>query len=89
MIPFNDENKAKITQVAEDLRGTCKSLDEAFQVEFGEDVDPMNASIELLRHLDDQVMLCDCCGWWVETSDINDAGVCIDCACTEEDDDDR
>lgn len=84
-IPFTPGNKAKMDKVAENLRGTCKSLDEYLGDEFGEGVDIMEFDIELLRHLDDQVMECQGCGWWCETHELNEDQLCDDCALEEED----
>lgn len=79
-IEFNDENKARIARVAENLRGTCGVLDDAFVEEFGEDASVSDADILLLHELDGIVMQCEGCGWWCETSDMNDDLVCADCA---------
>lgn len=80
-IEFNDENKGRIVKVAENLRGTCQSLDDALQAEFGEDTDISDIAIELLQELDDIVMLCEACGWWCEVSEMSeqDVQICVDC----------
>lgn len=79
--PYNDENKTKMDTVAENLRGTSRSLDEELADEFGEGADITDFDTELLRHLDDQVMECECCGWWCETHEFADSDdqVCSDC----------
>lgn len=89
-IPFNEENRLKMLLVAEDLQGTCQRLEDALTRQFGDDsgddVDTTDIGIELLRVLDDQVMECEGCQWWCETSDLNDDQVCSDCAPGEDDD---
>ena len=76
---FNDENKQKIIKVDEHLLGTCQSVEEGLATEFGEEVDLMQFDTELLRELDDITLLCDSCGWWVETGFTDDEGNCDDC----------
>lgn len=70
--------KEKLNEVAARLEGTCNSLDEVFEEVTGVHIE--DASPEALEWLDSQVMLCDCCGWWVEASEIDDDGNCTDCA---------
>lgn len=84
-IPYTQENVVKMREVAEYLRGTCKSLEDGLQTEFGEDADAMDFDIELLRELDDAVMNCESCNWWVETGEIDDDGNCTDCQVENDD----
>lgn len=79
-IPYTEENKAKILRVADALQGTCKSLNDVLQEEFGEDADVADVHIELLYVLDEQVMECGGCGWWCEAGELNDEQECGDCA---------
>lgn len=80
-IQHNEENVAKIRVVAERLRGTCRGLDETLDEEFGDaSFDVMD--IELLRELDDIVLLCEECGWWNEAHDFDNEDneqVCSEC----------
>lgn len=78
-IPFTPENRDKMLRVAEYLSGTCKSLEDGLESEFGEGVDVIEFDIELLRTLDDQVMCCEGCQWWCETHDLDDNQLCEDC----------
>lgn len=79
MKPFTEEG---MQQVAEILQGTCKSLDdvlcEVFEYESGT-LTSTDLPIELLRSLDDMVMECQCCNWWVEASEVDDDGACEEC----------
>jgi hypothetical protein len=79
LIPFNEANKALMMKVAEDLSGTCKSLDDVLQTHFGEDVEVTDFDILLLQELDDQVMECQGCNWWHETHELDDNQLCDDC----------
>lgn len=86
------ENVERIRKVADHLLGTCESLDAGLQTEFGEDVDINDIDIKLLEELDDIVLLCESCGWWMETGEAQDGKddeqICQQCA-TDEDDDDE
>jgi len=80
---YNDVNKARIMLVAERLNGTCLSVDSALEDEFGEDAQITDFAQDLLEALDDQVTLCECCGYWCETSLCIDE-VCDDCVVGED-----
>lgn len=86
-IPNNPENLAKMILVGEDLLGTCQSVEDALQKQFGEDVELHDFETSLLEELDDQTMCCEECGWWCETGFLNDEQVCIECCPDKEDDD--
>lgn len=62
--------------VAEELMGTCQCLDTVLG-ENGFDID--DVPIELLSLLDEQVMVCETCGWWCEPCELNEEQVCEDC----------
>jgi len=76
-IEFTEE---RMHRVADDLLGTCRGLDDALQAEFGDDVTLEEVPLDMLQLLDDCVMRCDGCGWWVETSEISDDNLCEQCA---------
>lgn len=86
MIPYTEENSAKIKQIAETILGTCHSLDTLIGEEFGEEVTMTDLDTRLLQELDDITQECQSCGWWCETSDLNDDQTCSDCAHEEDDD---
>lgn len=65
-----------IKKVAEELMGTCASLDDKLN-EYG--IDFNCVSVEMNEALDDEVMLCEYCGWWRDPYDLNDEGNCEDC----------
>lgn len=83
--PDTEENRAKMSAVAENLLGTCEGLDGALQAEFGEDADLMDFDPELLRHLDSMAMLCEGCGWWEDRLQLDDNQMCADCSDQSED----
>jgi hypothetical protein len=47
-----------------------------------EDTDLMYESAEFCAGLDDVTMNCECCGWWVDTDEMENTGLgmyCHDC----------
>lgn len=78
-----DAMVARAEEVAEDLQGTAKNLeDTATEAEC-------NSSIFLAR-LDELVLVCETCDWWCEAGEICDNGKCSDCCkdiCDDEHDD--
>lgn len=63
----------RVEAVAEGLRGSCM-----YDVDDFATTDEQE-SVEFLSALDELVLQCDTCGWWCETSDIDEDGNCIDC----------
>lgn len=57
---------------ADYLLGTCQPLHSTEWEDFQDD--PV-----FCDELDSRVMLCECCSWWVETHELDDAGRCEDC----------
>lgn len=55
-------------QVADELRGTCKHLND---VATDEELD----SQEFCLELDDRVFLCECCEWWFELSELSESSI--------------
>jgi len=64
--------------VADDLQGTCKSLDAVLSEDYGVDLSDVPA--DMLAVLDEQVQLCETCGWWGEPCDFNEDGECTECS---------
>lgn len=87
LIEDTEENRNKMVAVAERLRGSAGSVDEALQAEFGnEDLTLTDFSRELLLDLDEQVLECEQCGFWGDSGPFDD-GICEDCQDENEDDD--
>lgn len=81
MIEYSEENSLKINKVAEKIVGTCRSLDEVLQEVFGDDELTMtDLGADLLEELDELVLECEGCNWWVEAAEVNDDGLCGDCS---------
>jgi len=69
-----------ITRIAETIQGTCKSLDQVLQEEFGDDsLTIEQVPIALLYHLDSITMECQTCNWWCEAGEIDEDGNCDYC----------
>ncbi len=68
MGPSIGDKQQRAQKIADDLLGTSEALPD----EVLEDQD-------LAEFLDDLIMLCDTCGWWVETSEMDDDQNCEDC----------
>lgn len=62
-------------EIAEHLRGTCKSAGDAAE-EFGVTEDQVDAACE--QH---EVVLCETCDWWCEQSEMSEEdNKCCECA---------
>lgn len=75
----NVENRAKMLQIADEIQGTSRNIDDLVEEHFGDGVQLIDLDIQLLELLDDQVMECQGCSWWCETGELNDDQVCSDC----------
>ena len=67
-------------EIVDYLEGTCLSLDQAL-VDHG--VTHLLDQMHFLDYLDSHISNCECCGWWVESGeieDINGTAMCRDCA---------
>lgn len=62
------------------LLGTCMSLAEA----LGPNEEHLINNAEFCSELDQHVLECTKCSWWVETDEINGDGECEDCADADE-----
>lgn len=79
-------------KVIEALQGTCKPLEYGIQAALGDDTEVDELTEEQLSHLDQEIFLCDTCGWWCEiavSNDDNGDNVCDDCYEDEEEEEDE
>lgn len=65
--------EARATIVADALMDTCKSLSD---VASDDEVNDRN----FCSALDDIVMCCDQCSWWVDANEVNDDQICKECS---------
>ncbi len=72
------------------LKGSCSSVIQGLQLQDKDDSDYDVDQIEL--SLLEDIELCDVCGWWHETDEMNDMDgdrVCTDCWCDAAEDGER
>ncbi len=71
--------------LVEHLRGTCNILTYSMAT-FGLD-EGLEDNKRFCEYLDSELMLCNTCGWWAETHEIDDAGDCEECQHDNQDND--
>jgi hypothetical protein len=85
-----DEITALAETVADDLQGTCQSMDAALEKVGIEDF--ADAPMALLQEIDQRVFCCADCGWWHELGEAHEGSfmedVCGDCYAIQEDEED-
>lgn len=65
-----------IESISDSLNGTCNSLDAELESR-GLSIDTVPSQI--LAEIDSRIRLCECCGWWCETHELNEDDFCQDC----------
>lgn len=70
--PVRDAMRARAQEVAEDLQGTAKNLEDVSTEEERNNSD-------FCETLDEIVLECDCCGWWCESAEMCTNNFCGDC----------
>jgi hypothetical protein len=69
----------QVDELTSFLQGTCYSFSDAVQEILG--IDAEDISEGSLSLIDQEVMECECCGWWVERSEEGEIdGHCEDCS---------
>lgn len=66
-----------VNKVANRLLGQCDSLDDILERFYEMSEDDM--TMQDARELDDLVMCCTLCGWWVDSSEVDDDSICEEC----------
>lgn len=66
-----------MVDTANELLGTCKSLNDVLASRglIFEELSSENCQV-----LDDNTVLCEGCGWWIEPEELNENQVCGQCA---------
>lgn len=80
MIQLTTRDCAKLA--AAHFLGTCNSIETS---DFGE----LMNDADFCAVLDDEIMCCTCCGWWVESGEISADGECSDCDPTQDEEDEE
>lgn len=74
-----------VQKLVEDLQGTCKQLEEALP----EEMELNDLTEEDHEFIDNEIFLCETCGWWCEISEQTMEGSCRDCDGDDEDEEDE
>jgi hypothetical protein len=69
---LRDRMRARAQEVAEELQGTAKNLEDAASEEERNNAD-------FCSRLDEITLGCETCGWWCETGEMCDNQNCDDC----------
>jgi len=77
-----EERQKLFHDIVEHLRGSCRSLTEAYAAFECEDLDNDEAFCD---YLDSELFMCDDCGWWAEVGE-GDGEKCEDCSDDEDED---
>lgn len=75
-----------IQKLAETLQGTCMTLEGGIQVILGDDTE-QELTPQQHDELDQEVFLCDTCGWWCEAHERSESDECVDCSGDNDDED--
>lgn len=70
---MNNMKEQNTYELANNLLGTCMSLQEAM-----ENQELIDSDIDF-DVLDEEVRVCDWCGWWHESCEIDENGSCPSC----------
>jgi hypothetical protein len=75
---FTAEQIEKLIQY---LQGTCMSLDEGISEILGENFTSNDLTTDEFEHIDNEIFLCEDCGWWCELIEESEENprTCIDC----------
>ena len=63
--------------IAQDLEGTCQMIDVVVE-RHGVDCDDLTT--EEFLALDEHIICCSCCGWWVDANEVGDLDICSECS---------
>ena len=70
-----------VHKLVEELQGTCHSISDFLPDEMNE----MDLTTEDHEHIDNEIFLCETCGWWYEVCESGDCeGNCENCIDEEE-----
>ncbi|MCK9267227.1 MAG: hypothetical protein M0P14_00765 [Alkaliphilus sp.] len=62
-------SKDQLQDIIENLQGTCLTLDDVLD-DYGLSSEDLN--LEDLSRIEEEIFLCDGCGWWYESSELGD-----------------
>lgn len=65
-----------IQELIDELQGTCSSIND----HLPEGMDDNDLTSDDHEEIDNQIFLCDTCGWWCESCFQDEDGNCEDCS---------
>ena len=65
-----------INDIIQSLLGTCKTAHEICKTH---DIDVEELTEEDWKQIDNEIFLCESCGWWCEIGEQQEDGNCEDC----------
>lgn len=72
---MNDIAAEKVLEIANELNGTCLSIEEVAGRHGIADTEQLGQRIEEQG----EIVRCEQCGWWDEASVMDEENVCADC----------
>ena len=82
----SSEKECELAQlIVDDLLGTCQfDVDYYFEWYTKDDAESAEKfkdanEIRVCNLVDEQIMCCSSCGWWVDVAECDDEGNCSDC----------
>jgi hypothetical protein len=77
----------QLDQLIEYLRGTANSLSDGLRAIGLEDLDETELHEDTLKRIDDEIFVCEQCGWWCGNDEYGKKeGHCDECSPDTEDD---
>ena len=67
----------ELNDICGELEGTCKNLEDVVLAVTGRDMDDL--TVGECREIDNCILCCDTCGWWVDAGEVDENGNCEDC----------
>lgn len=72
----------QIDDLIQYLQGSCDSLSDGIFAVIGEDYSEDDLSLDNLEQIDNEIFLCDVCGWWFEVCEMSESEseqACVEC----------
>lgn len=67
----------ELNDICEAIEGTCRDLETVVEELTSRDFDDLTVSE--LQEIDNCVVCCETCGWWVDAGEVDEDGNCEDC----------
>lgn len=67
----------ELKDICSNIEGTCKCLEDVVLEVTGREYDDL--TVGDCQEIDNCVICCDTCGWWVDSGCVDENGNCEDC----------